>query len=122
MLVAQAAAAAHQIDAAVEHARRAIGAVPDSLGPRVLLGRLYQSEKRYADAEPVWTEAVARFPHVAGLGLDLAFCREQLGDLDGSEGAVRVVLKQDPARPAALHFLGYLPAAHTTQHPARHAL
>ncbi len=112
MLVAQAAAADHQIDAAVEHARRAIGAVPDSLGPRVLLGRLYQSEKRYADAEPVWTEAVARFPHVAGLGLDLAFCREQLGDLDGSEGAVRDVLKQEPASPAALNFLGYLLADH----------
>jgi tetratricopeptide (TPR) repeat protein len=112
MLIAQAAAADRQLDSAIAHARRAVGGAPDSLGPRVLLGRLYQSEKRYAEAEPVWTEAVGRFPGVGGLGLDLAFCREQLGDLDGSESAVRDVLKHEPQNPSALNFLGYLLADH----------
>ncbi len=112
MLLAQAEAASHHIEPAVEHAQRAITARPDSLGPRVLLGRLYQGEKRWAEAEPVWTEAVGRFPAVAALGLDLAYCREQLGKLDGSEGAVRDVLKREPTNPAALNFLGYLLADH----------
>ena len=112
MLVAQAAAADQQLDVAIEHARLAVSAVPDSLGPRVLLGRLFQSGKRYAEAEPVWAAAVGRFPLVAGLGLDLAFCREQLGDVDGSESAVRDVLKHEPENPAALNFLGYLLADH----------
>jgi tetratricopeptide (TPR) repeat protein len=112
MLIAQAAAADRQLAVAIEHARRAVTGAPDSLGPRVLLGRLYQSEKRFAEAEPVWAEAVGRFPGVAGLGLDLAFCREQLGDLDGSESAVRDVLKREPGNPSALNFLGYLLADH----------
>jgi tetratricopeptide (TPR) repeat protein len=112
MLIAQALATDHQIDAALEHARRAASAVPDSLAPRILLGRLYQSEKRYAEAEPVWVEALARFPQRIGLGLDLAYCREQRGDLDGSESAVRDVLKREPGNPTALNFLGYLLADH----------
>jgi tetratricopeptide (TPR) repeat protein len=112
MLLAQALAMDHQIDAAIEHARRALSTVPDSLAPRILLGRFYQSEKRYADAELVWVEALARFPQVVGLGLDLAYCREQRGDLDGSESAVRDVLRREPRNPAALNFLGYLLADH----------
>lgn len=112
MLIAQASAQDRRIDAAIEHARRAVNAMPDSLGPRVMLGRLYQSEKRYAEAEPVWADAMARFPRMIGLGLDLAYCREQRGDLDGSEAAARDVLKQEPRNPAALNFLGYLLADH----------
>ena len=98
--------------AAIEHARRAIGAVPDSLGPRVMLGRLFQGEKRYAEAETVWAEAMTRFPRVTGLGLDLAYCREQLDNLDGAESAARDVLKREPDNPTALNFLGYLLADH----------
>jgi tetratricopeptide (TPR) repeat protein len=112
MVVAQASAMERRMDAAIEHARRAIGTVPDSLGPRVMLGRLFQGEKRYAEAEAVWAEAMARFPRVSGLGLDLAYCREQRGNLDGAESAARDVLKREPENPTALNFLGYLLADH----------
>jgi len=112
MLVAQGLAMNHQMDAAIEHARRAASAVPDSLAPRILLGRFYQAEKRYAEAEPVWVDALSRFPQLIGVGLDLAYCREQRGNLDGSESAVRDVLKREPRNPAALNFLGYLLADH----------
>ena len=112
MLIAQALVMDKQIDAGIAHARAAVAAAPDSLGPRVLLGRMLQGEKRWPEAEAVWAEAVARFPTLGGLGLDLAFCREQRGDLDGAETAVRDVLKREPDNASALNFLGYLLADH----------
>ncbi|HEY6866207.1 MAG TPA: tetratricopeptide repeat protein [Candidatus Eisenbacteria bacterium] len=112
LLVAQAMAGDNRIDAAIEHAQRAVATAPDSLGPRVMLGRIYQGEKRFAEAEKVWVEALARFPKMTGLGLDLAYCREQQGNVDGAEAAVRDVLKSDPESAAALNFLGYLLADH----------
>jgi len=56
----------------------------------------------------VWTESVSRFPAASGLALDLAYCREQQGNLDGAEHVIRDVLKREPANPDALNFLGYL--------------
>jgi Flp pilus assembly protein TadD len=53
-----------------------------------------------------------RFPGVSGVGLDLAFCREKLGDAGGAESAARAVLERDGDNPAALNFLGYLFADH----------
>ena len=112
LLMAQALASDRQIEAALAHGRRAQASVPDSIGPRILLGRLLQGEKRWSEAAQVWQETAARFPGVSGVGLDLAFCREKLGDAGGAESAARAVLERDGDNPAALNFLGYLFADH----------
>src|SRR5262249_26324996 len=108
MLLAEANAMSQAIEPALAHAARAVEAAPDSLGPRIGLGRLYQGEKRYGEAEQVWAETAKRFPQVGGVGLDLAFCREQQGNVDGAVSAARDVLRQHPDDPGALNFLGYL--------------
>jgi len=112
LLTARALAASGKRDLAMTRAREAVETAPDSLAPRQLLGQLYQSAKRYAEAESVWTETVRRFPEVPGIAFDLAFCREQLGDLGGAEAAVRDVLAREPDNARALNFLGYLLADH----------
>jgi len=101
-----------QPEAALQHLNRAITLAPDSLAPRAMLARFYEHEKRDADAERAWTEAVARFPQHNGLAFDLASCRERLGDIAGAESAVRDVLRREPENPTALNFLGYLWADH----------
>jgi len=112
MLIAQAHALSGAVDPAIDTARRAVEAAPDSLAPRILLGRLCQANSRFKEAGEVWTEALARFPGNDGIMLDLAFCREQLGDIPGAERAAREVLKREPDQATALNFLGYLYAEH----------
>jgi tetratricopeptide (TPR) repeat protein len=107
---------------AVESTRRAVAMAPDSLAPRVLLGRLFQSRKQYAAAESVWVEAARRFPGNGGLTLDLAYSREQLGDLDGAEGAARGLVEREPRNASALNFLGYLLADHNRKLPEAESL
>src|SRR5205085_7913732 len=85
---------------------------PDSLAPRVLLGRLHQRRKQWDEAGRVWSEAWQRFPRESRLGLDLAFCREQAGHVDSALHVARQVLSREPENPQALNFLGYLLADH----------
>lgn len=117
MLVARAHVITGTPEAGIAPARKAIEMAPDSLAPRVLLGRLYQSLKQFAEAESVWTEAARRFPDRTPIELDLAFCREQQGDLDGAERSARGVLAREPRNPTALNFLGYLFADHDRRLP-----
>lgn len=112
MLVARARLLAGELEAAVEAARRAVALAPDSLAPRALVARIYQSRKRYVEAAAAWEEAVERFPGNSAIALDLAFCREQLGEVDGAEVVVRGVLGREPDNATALNFLGYLFADH----------
>ena len=86
--------------------------MPDSLAPRVLLARLYQGRDRFGDAEQVWKDAAGKFPDRLELILDLALCREKLGDIDGAEQSVREALRREPENPTVLNFLGYLLADH----------
>ena len=97
---------------AVSAARRAVAMAPDSLGPRFLLGGLLQSGRHYAAAESVWAGVLAHDPTVTRAELELAFCREQLGALDGATSAIRDVLAREPQNASALNFLGYLFADH----------
>jgi len=97
---------------ALAHLERAIAIAPDSLAPRAMLARFYEHQKRNAEAEKAWAQAVARFPGHNGLAFDLAACRERIGDIDGAEAAVRDVLRREPDNPTALNFLGYLWADH----------
>jgi tetratricopeptide (TPR) repeat protein len=97
---------------AVEDLRRAIAMAPDSLQPRVLLARLHQDQDRPRDAEAVWVETSRLFPAQVGVRLDLALCRERLGDLAGAEAAARDALALEPDDPQTLNFLGYLLADH----------
>ena len=99
-------------DVALAEARRAVEMVPDSLSPRLLLGRLSQVAKRWAEAAEVWAEVQRREPNRPGVVLDLAYCRDQLGDVEGAERAARDALGLDPVDARALNFLGYLLADH----------
>ncbi len=107
-LAARAHAAAHDWIAAERLARAAIGAEPDSLGPRLLLGRIQQGSERWSAAESTWTDVLARFPDAPGVLLELAFCRERTGDAGGAEAAARDVLGREPDNATALNFLGYM--------------
>jgi tetratricopeptide (TPR) repeat protein len=112
VMAARARAFANQPDSAIARARLAVEAAPDSLEPHVLLGQLLQSQKRYREAERVWEETARQFPQVVGVALDLAFCREQLGNIPGAQAAARDALRRDPDNPTTLNFLGYLLADH----------
>jgi len=97
---------------ALAHAEKARAVAPDSLGPRILLSRVYQAQKREKDAERELTEATKQFPTADGAFFELAALREKLGDLSGAEAAVRDVLERQPDHPAALNALGYMWADH----------
>jgi tetratricopeptide (TPR) repeat protein len=112
MLIARARAQGGESARAEAELRRAIEMCPDSLAPRVLLARVQQDEKRFDEAEKVWVETVRRFPAHVGVALDLAYCREQLGDLGGAQQAARDALTHSPENPTVLNFLGYLLADH----------
>ncbi len=85
---------------------------PDSLAPRFAVGGLLQSVGHYAEAESVWTGLARSGPGASRAGLDLAYCREQLGNVDGAIRAVRDVLAREPDNPRALNTLGYILADH----------
>ncbi len=122
MLAARTRAAAGETESALERARRSVELAPDSLAPRLLLGRIHQVRKRYQEAAMVWAETLARFPARAEIGLDLAYCREQLGDIAGAEQAARDVLADRPESASALNFLGYLLADHNLSLPEAEGL
>ena len=112
MLGARAALLAGQNAEALTRARAALALAPDSLDARELLARVYQSQRRWAAAESIWTAAARRFPDNSTVPLQLAYAREQLGDLAGAERAVRDLLKREPDNSEALNSLGYLLADH----------
>ena len=57
-------------------------------------------------------ELVSRGRARSRAGLQLAYCRERLGDVEGAVSAVREVLARDPENGSALNTLGYLFADH----------
>jgi tetratricopeptide (TPR) repeat protein len=112
LMAARARELAGDMPAAIDQLKLAVAAAPDSLAPRVLLAQAYDRAGRTREAEPVWEESQRRFPGMSSVSLDLALCREKLGDLHGAEAAVRDVLAREPENPVALNFLGYLFADH----------
>jgi tetratricopeptide (TPR) repeat protein len=93
-------------------ARRAVELAPDSLVPRFVLGGLLQALGRFVAAESVWADLAHHGRAPVRAGLQLAYCRERLGDVDGAVSAVRDVLAREPDNSAALNTLGYLFADH----------
>ena len=112
MLVAQVRSETGDAAGAEAAARRAVEMVPDSLAPRFVLGGLLQAGGRFAAAESVWADLVHRGRAPVRSGLQLAYCRERLGDVDGAVSAVREVLAREPDNSSALNTLGYLFADH----------
>jgi tetratricopeptide (TPR) repeat protein len=98
--------------AAIDQAEAAVALAPDSLETHALLGRMLQGRQRWSEAESLWVALMRRFPGYSVAPLELAFCREQLGDIAGAERAVRELLKHDPENSEALNTLGYLLADH----------
>ena len=112
LLTAQARAMTADSAGAVAAARHAVEMAPDSVAPRFVLGGLLQERGSFAAAESVWVGLTRSGPVAARAGLQLAYCREQLGDLDGAVRAARDVLALEPDNSSALNFLGYLFADH----------
>jgi len=115
MLSARARFLAGEREAALTDVRRAVALAPDSLAPRLMLGRLHQIGRQWAEASEVWSEIRRRHPARLDVALDLAFCREQLGDLEGAERVAREALDTQPENASALNFLGYLLADHNVK-------
>jgi tetratricopeptide (TPR) repeat protein len=122
LLTARTRALTGDVDGAAADARRAVAMAPDSIAPHAVLGRIYQGARRWKDAAAALEESARRFPESAGFGLDLAFCREQLGDIPGAERAARAVLAHHPDHAGALNSLGYLLADHNQQLDEAHRL
>jgi len=112
LLQARAALLAQQNSQALARAHTALSLAPDSLETREMLARVYQSQKKWGQAESVWVEAGRRFPDVDRIPLQLSYCREQKGDIDGAVSAVRDLLQREPDNAEALNSLGYLFADH----------
>jgi len=112
MLTARARFLSGEKDAGLEDARKAVALAPDSLPPRILLGRLCQVAGRWPEAAETWQEVLKRDPGRPGVGFDLAYCREQAGDVAGAEQVARDVLRTQPGDARAQNFLGYLLADH----------
>ncbi|MEO5618905.1 MAG: tetratricopeptide repeat protein [Candidatus Eisenbacteria bacterium] len=115
LLEARAHALAGAVDRAIERVREAIQQVPDSLGPRLLLGRIAHQEKRWPLAAATWQDILARRPREVGVALDLAFALDQLGEVDAAVAAARDALSWAPTQAASLNFLGYLLADHNRE-------
>jgi tetratricopeptide (TPR) repeat protein len=112
MLRARAAMLANHGSLAIDQGARAVHMAPDSLETHELLGRIYQHEKKWTLADSLWTAAIRRFPDEAGPVLELSYCREQLGDIDGALRVVRDLLERDADNVEAMNSLGYLLADH----------
>ncbi|MBI1799382.1 MAG: tetratricopeptide repeat protein [Candidatus Eisenbacteria bacterium] len=117
MLRARAAMLAADGTLALEQARAAVTMAPDSIETHALLGRILQRQRRWAEAESLWAAVVDRFPGDSGAALEIAFCREQLGDIAVAERAVRELLRREPGNAEAQNSLGYLLADHNRELP-----
>ncbi len=110
-------AASGRADSAVAYARLEVAASPDSLSPRRVLARYLRETQRWREAADELGWLRERVPDDPSLLLDLALCREQLGDVSGAIAAGRDALALVPDSPQALNFLGYLLADHQRDLP-----
>ena len=117
LLSARAYGSAGLADSALVRVRLAVAASPDSLEPRRLMARLLQDAGRFEDAEREWMAIRDRSPGDAAVLLDLGFCRERAGDLEGALQAGRDALRVSPNSAPALNFLGYMLADHDRELP-----
>src|SRR4029079_2945871 len=63
-------------------------------------------------AVATWEGILQRRPREIPVTLDLAYCLEQDGDLEGAVTRARGALAESPDSPTILNFLGYLLADH----------
>lgn len=112
LLEARALALADSTDPAIARARDAVDAAPDSLLPRLVLGRIAQKARRWKLAVATWEGVLQRRPREIPVTLDLSYCLEQDGDVEGAVTAARGALSESPDSPTVLNFLGYMLADH----------
>jgi tetratricopeptide (TPR) repeat protein len=108
LLLARGLSDAGDTTGAVVAARRAVAMAPDSLAPRFVLGGLLQAARRFAAAESVWVELTRLRPGATRAGMELAYCRQSQGDVEGAVSALRDVIAREPDNASALNYLGYL--------------
>lgn len=112
LLTARAEAMAGSTDAAIDLARQAVDQAPDSVLPRLVLGRIAQQAKRWKLASETWRGLLGLRPREVPVTLDLSFCLDQQGEVDAAITAARDALSAAPTSPTVLNFLGYMLADH----------
>ena len=117
LLQARAALLAGRNDAALARAQAALALAPDSVATLETLARVYQGQRRWALAESAWAGVARRAPGSLRFPLQVAYCREQNGDIDGAVAVARDVLSRAPDDPEAQNSLGYLLADHNRELP-----
>jgi tetratricopeptide (TPR) repeat protein len=112
LLLARAQAMNGQLEPALITARAAVSAAPESLGARMTLARIAQQGRHWVEAAEAWARVHEARPRDVAVSLDLALCREQIGDVDGAVSVAREALAVSPSDATVLNFLGYLLADH----------
>jgi len=80
----------------------------DRLSATINLGRLYQREGDYAEAESQFTAAIAREPKAYAAFIGRAVARESLGNLEGAAEDLLAAVKLDPSNADANLRLGMI--------------
>lgn len=103
---------AGRLDSALALARLAAAGAPDSAIAQRLLARYLRLTQRWPEAIDVLTRLRERAPADVSVLMDLGFCREQSGDIDGAVAAGRDAIAIAPDDAASLNFLGFILADH----------
>jgi tetratricopeptide (TPR) repeat protein len=98
----------NDIDRARSIAKRIIENVPDKASSYRLLGHVFMTEKKYADAERCFEKGVSVDSLDASAWFDLGSARERQQKIDAAARAFRNVLVLRPGDDVAANYLGYM--------------
>ncbi len=102
-ILARVAAERGQVDAALNHLKRAIKAQPKVAAYHVTQGNIHAAIERFPEAIRAFGKAIALAPHLVEPRFNLAVCQAQTGQLEAAVGTLRDLLEAHPDL-AAGHF------------------
>lgn len=91
-------------EGAADAFRRSLGVDPQSARTRLLLGGVFETERRFADAERTYVDGLALEPASPDLGFRLAVVLAAEGRRDEAIERIRAVLRDHPEHPRALEL------------------